>query len=232
METFTRLTFRYFDQAYLQGPDDNAQLWFEKNRTLYEEHVAKPTHFLLTEIKKSLSKLYPALEVNPKRFSRPIRRQPDKNGHIIRSGVQFLIAEKSSSRFEFNPGFYFSLGAQKEDMILGVGLYLISNRQTQRLRHAIFSDFATLDKILTQKSLKSLWKGLQGETYQRFPKGFDPEAPYAKYLKFKRFHLSQPLTRTAVIKKTFIPSVIQQFTAAIDFLHWVRTAVGTYKTKL
>jgi len=224
---FTKNTFTYFDLA---KKNKNKREWFEKNKPLYESSVKLPLQALLMELNKKYQRQLPRIEVSPDKITRPLRpKNRSEDGGLIKSHTHFSLAEKRSSLFEWNPGIYLQLGADVDENFLGLGLYMISSRQTSLLRNALVEDFESIDTILTDKKLKKTWGGLKGDTYKRFPKGFDPNGEAAKYLKYKQFYLGRSYSRSEVLSSKFTANVIRDLGVAMEFFTWIRKAVGVYR---
>ena len=225
MNHYTTTTFKFLDGA---NKNKKNRAWFDKNKSTYESDVLNPTTTLLNLINKNYSKKLPKFDITAKRITKLTRRFPGPEGEMLRSNIQFFLGEKMTSRFEWNPGIYFSVGSKEDDTVLGVGLYMVSSRQLSLLRNALVEDYDTIHKILSTAKLKKSWGSLQGELYKRFPKAFDEAAPYAKYMKHKQFYLAKEYSRKDILRKDFIASVIQDIGTVIPFLTWIRKTVGTY----
>jgi uncharacterized protein (DUF2461 family) len=120
------------------------------------------------------------------------------------------------------------LGDEKEDNVIGMGLYGPSSRQIKRLRRALVEDYKTVDRILADKKLKKYWGGLADEKYKRFPKDYFVGDPAAKYLWYKQFFLRHQFTRKEVTSKDFADTVLRSFEAGLPLLTWIREAIGVY----
>lgn len=224
---FTKNTYKYFDSA---KKNKNNRDWFDKHKSLYENDVKAPLQALLLEINKKYQKQLPRIEISPDKITRPLRpKNRADDGGLIKTHTHISLAEKRTSLFEWNPGIYFQLGAGADENFFGLGLYMTSSRQVSLLRNALVEDFDRINQILTDKKLKRAWGGLKGDTYKRFPKGFNPESESAKYLKHKQFYLGRSYSRKEVLNPKFGPQLVKDLGTAIEFFTWVRGAVGTYR---
>ncbi len=223
---FKKDIFKYFDLA---KKNRHNKIWFEKNKALYEAAVKEPVSVLLTEISKKYQMKLPRIPVGPDKITRPLRpkNRADENG-FVKSHTHFSLAEKKTSLFEWNPGVYFQVGADDDDNFFGLGLYMVSSRQTSLMRNALIEDYSRIDEILSNRKLKKTWGGLKGETYKRFPKGYDPESESAKYLKYKQFYFGQSFTRKEVLDPKFLSKIVKDLDTALPFFAWIRDTVGTY----
>lgn len=223
---FSKKTFQYFDLA---KKNKKKKAWFLKNKALYETAVKDPYSILIDEMNSRFSEKLPHIVMSPRKISRPLR--PKNKAELlgyVKAGAMFYFSEKQTSIFEWNPGIYMHLGDEKEDNVIGMGLYGPSSRQIRRLRAALVRDYKEVDKILASRSLKKYWGGLADEKYKRFPKDYSLDDKAAKYLWYKQFFLRQQFTRKEVLEKGFAEHVIRSFEAGLPLLAWIRESIGVY----
>lgn len=223
---FSRKAFQYFDLA---KKNKKKKAWFLKNKELYEEAVKAPMAELISEMDHRLSRKVPHILMSPRKISRPLRPENKalEQGWVKASSM-FFLSEKQTSIFEWNPGIYLHLGDEKEDNVIGMGLYGPSSRQIKRLRIALARDHSSVEKILKNPKLKKYWGGLAEEKYKRFPKDYSVEDPAAKYLWYKQFFLRRQFTRKEVTSKEFANTVLHAFEAGLPLFAWIREAIGVY----
>lgn len=226
---FTRKTFQYFDLA---KKNKFKKGWFEKHRDEYAAAVKEPYGELIRELDHRLGNRLPGILLSPRKISRPVppAKKAETHGHV-KAGAMFYLSEKTTSMFEWNPGLYFHLGDEKDDNVIGMGLYGPSSRQIKRLRRALIDDHETVTRILSDRKLKKYWGGLADEKYKRFPKDFSPESSAAVYLWYKQFFLRRPFKRSEVTSKEFASEVLKSFEAGLPLLAWIREAIGVYDRK-
>lgn len=223
---FNRKTFQYFDLA---KKNKFKKGWFEKNKKSYEEVIKEPYSLLIREFSQRYGERLPHVIINPRKISRPVRPAHKAKEHgYVKAGAMFFLSEKTTSQFEWNPGIYLHLGDEKDDNVIGMGLYGPSSRQIKRLRIALKEDWKTVDKLLKDKKLKKYWGTLADEKYKRFPKDYSVDEPAAKYLWYKQFFLRRQFTRREVQSKDFPELVIRAFEAGIPLFQWTREAIGIY----
>jgi uncharacterized protein (TIGR02453 family) len=226
-EKFTVHTFKYFDDA---NKNINKRAWFEKNQDRYQEHVKEPFSFLINQIKEEIQ--LPKILIHPKKITRPLRpKNREKANGAVKNFTHATFWEKKTSIFEWNPAIHIQFGANKDDNLVGVGLYMVSGRQIKALREELVENYDVIKKILKDRKFKNYWGELEGERYKRFPKGFDPKGPGAEYLWHKQFYVGRPFTRTEVKSKNFNKELIKGLKVSMPFFKWVRRAVGTYKAE-
>lgn len=223
---FSPKTFSYFESAKQNKKKVD---WFEKNKKPFEDHVKKPFEELTRLLNQNFGSELPGIDFLPRKISRPVRRNLDEDGGLVRTNAMAYFSEKATSQFESNPGIYISVGATPNDNVMGVGLYMVSSRQMSLLRNAIVEDFEEIDTILSSKKLKKRWGDLSGDVYKRFPKGFDENSEPAKYLRHKQFFLGQELSKKQICDKKFFENIVRDVELSLSFLQWVRRKVGVYK---
>jgi uncharacterized protein (TIGR02453 family) len=223
---FSRNTFQYFDLA---KKNKKKKAWFDKNKALYNDSVKEPFEILIQEMNHRFAHKLPAIVIGNRKLSRPLRPKNKAEEHgYVKASAMFYFSEKQTSIFEWNPGIYMQLGDEKEDNVIGMGLYGPSSRQIKRLRKALVEDYKTVDKILANPKLKKYWGGLAEEKYKRFPKDYSVEDPAAKYLWYKQFFLRSQFTRKEVMSKDFADTVLKSYEAGLPLLTWIRNAIGVY----
>lgn len=226
---FSRKTFQYFDLA---KKNKKKKDWFTKNQELYETAVKEPYSILIREMEHRFADRLPRIVLSPRKISRPLRPKGKAEEHgYVKAGSMFFLSEKQTSMFEWNPGIYMHLGDEKDDNVIGMGLYGPSSRQIKRLRKALVADHKTMDKILADRKLKKYWGGLAPEMYKRFPRDYTEDVPGAKYLWYKQFFLRQQFNRKQVLAKDFAEHVLRSFEAGLPLFAWIREAIGIYNKR-
>lgn len=226
--TFSSQTFDYLKAAQKNKKN---KAWFEKHRSEYDKSVKAPFEELIDRLQKEFSKDLPRIDFNPRKIARPVRRNPDEDGGIIRTEASAFFSERPTSQFEWNPGIYLSISSKPAESVFGLGLYMVSSRQMSLLRNGIVQDFDLIDEVLSEKKFKKTWGELRGDVYKRFPKGFDENSEPAKYLRHKQFFLAQDLTQKTICQKNFFDKVVSDVEVSLPFLKWVRKTVGVYNKR-
>lgn len=228
-EFFSSKTFKFFEDL----EKNNSKEWFLSHKNFYNEHVKEPFQYLVDDIDQALHQELPGINITPRSISRPMRpaHKVSPDAKLVKNFIAISISQKRSSLYEWNPGFYIQLGKKNTQNILFAGLWMISSRQRKRLRYHLVEDFQSFQAILKDKKLKKAWGQLEGEQYQRFPKGYDPEIKENQYLWYKQIYLYKNFSRSEAKSKDFSKKVIKDFTAALPFLNWIRSSVGTYPRK-
>jgi uncharacterized protein (TIGR02453 family) len=224
---FSEKTFQYFERAHRNRFKKD---WFEKNRILYEEHVREPFARIVEKISDELSPDLPRIIIDPKKITRPLRpsNRAEENG-FIKNHSHCTIWEKKSSLFEWNPAIHIQFGKKEDDNLYGIGLYMVSSRQMSLMRARLSENYEEFDAIIEDPLFKRSWGGLAGDTYKRFPRGYDAEDERCKYLWHKQFYVGRELSRKQVQSKGLASKIIKDLKVAMPFFKWIRKTVGTYR---
>jgi uncharacterized protein (DUF2461 family) len=191
--------------------------------------VKEPFVFLLGEMSHRFADQLPGVLIGPRKLCRPLRAKDKAEAQgYTRASANFFLSEKTTSMFEWNPGLYMQLGDEKEDNLIGMGLYGPSSRQIKRLRLALTEDYRSVDRLLENRKLRKYWGTLAAEKYVRFPKDYSVEDPAAKYLWYKQFFLRRQFTRKEAMGKEFAETLLKSFEAGIPLFQWIRQAIGVY----
>lgn len=225
---FTNKTFKYLRDARKNEMDLE---WFEENKKDYVNFVKKPMAELIVKIWEQFDDELPGIKIDPSRVSRPtrIRKNNPENKPVVKSQSSFYFAVPPTSRFEWNPGIYFKIGPNKDEIELGAGLYHVSSRQTKKMRFAVTDKFEEFDAILSNPALKRRFGSLTGDTYQRYPRGLDENHPASKYLVHKEFHLKRTYRKDDLLDKNFMKVFIKDVGLLLPFFKWIREEVGLYR---
>ncbi len=224
---FSDKTFKYFELAKKNKFNKE---WFDKNKLMYEEHVKAPFSLLVQKLNFEIGKELKKIEVSPKKITRPLRpSNKAKDLGWVKNQTHATLWESKTSIYEWNPAIHIQFGSEKDDNLIAVGLYMVSSRQIYKFRDAAFKDYEALDQIVNNKKFKSRWGSEFGDTYKRFPKGYDIDHPSSKYIRYKQFYVQRVLTRKDVISPKFIDQAVEDFKVGLPFFSWVRQAVGTYQ---
>jgi len=188
---------------------------------------------LIREIDLRFSRQLPRVVIGPRKISRPLRPAAKAEEHgYVKAGSMFFLSEKTTSQFEWNPGIYLHLGDEKDDNVIGMGLYGPSSRQIKRLRAAFTRDHATLDELLAARAFRRHWGAMAEEKYVRFPKDYSPDGPGASYLWYKQFYVRRQFTRKEVTSKGFPELVLRSFEAGLPLFSWIRESVGVFDRRV
>ena len=163
---------------------NNRKDWFDEHRAEYEEAVLEPAREFVIELGTRLRRLRPRLQVDPrtnygvKRINRDIRFSKDKKPYKDHQTLWWWEGREK----EASPGYWFDLHSRT--VILAVGLYMAKPKVLERYREAVLDDHrgGALDRMI--KGFERKHYKLEGPMKKRVPRGFDPDHPRARYLKY------------------------------------------------
>ena len=184
---------------------NNRKEWFDKHRAEYEADVLEPARDFVIELGSKLRKLRPKLQVDPrtnygvKRINRDVRFSRNKKPYKDHQTLWWWEgAEKERS-----PGYWFDL--HPKNVILAVGLYMADPKVLERYREAVVDDRrgGALDRMI--KGFEKKGYKLDGPMKKRVPRGFDPNHPRARYLKYDGIYawVETPLPRGDFVAHCF-----------------------------
>jgi uncharacterized protein (TIGR02453 family) len=162
---------------------NNDKKWFTAHKAEYETEVLAPAQAFVMAMGQKLKTIAPGVVADPKinrslfRIYRDARFSHDKSPYKTHLGI--FLWEGSRLRME-NSGFYFHI--EPPEIWVGVGLYQFPNEMLPLYRqdvvHPVHGQaLADAEKILIKRGYE-----INGATYKRVPRGFDPEHPNAKFL--------------------------------------------------
>jgi uncharacterized protein (TIGR02453 family) len=197
---------------------NNRKDWFDEHRSEYEDAVLEPARDFVIELGERLRKLRPRLQIDPrtnygvKRINRDIRFSRDKKPYKDHQTLWWWEgAEKEAS-----PGYWFDL--HPKSVMLAVGLYMADPIALDRYRAAVLDDRAggALDRMIRGFQRKGY--KLEGPMKKRVPRGFDPDHPRARYLKYDGLYA---WTETALPSTDFATHCIRRYRTLTPLHEWL-----------
>ena len=165
---------------------NNTKEWFEKNRSDYDT-VREELVELVADIVKKLSKTDPSIESTDARktlfrINRDIRFSKIKVPYKTNMGASISDGGKKSPK----AGYYLHL--EPGNCFIAGGIWMPEPENLKKIRQEIDYNGKELEKIIKAKEFKTLFETLSDEDkLTRVPKDFNPEHPFAEYLKLKSF---------------------------------------------
>lgn len=202
---------------------NNNRDWFQKNKDRYlEAHqdMIAFTDALLVEMKKhdnietasgkdSLFRIY-----NDIRFSKD--KKPYKTywaGGIKRATKKL----RGGYYFQIEPGNSFAAG----------GFFSPEPADLLRIRQDIDMNYADWKKLLSAKTIKSLFGELKGEKVATAPKGFSKDNPAIGLLRHKQFYLQRNFTDKEVLSPGFLQELNKTFKGLRPYFDYMSDVLTT-----
>lgn len=208
---------------FLKGlENNNNKEWFDAHRDHYATARADFEAFV-TELMKAMVTLEPRLaEQKAKdtlfRIFRDVRFSKDKTPYKAHLST-YLSRE---GRKWDGAGYY--VHAQPGNVFLAAGLWMPEAPLLKSLRQEIDYDLEGFKKILKAASFKKFFSGIDGESLQKVPQGYDADNPAAEYLKMKSFVVVHKMNDADLQKKDAIKKIMAVFTAAAPFVAFFNRA--------
>jgi uncharacterized protein (TIGR02453 family) len=220
--------------AFLRGlKRHNQRPWFEAHRAEYEAAVKQPMHELIEEMDVRLARLAPEIIGDPKRsmfrIYRDIRFSADKSPYKThascwlyhRDGSRAVGREAAGG----GAGFYFQIAPQ--DSFIGGGMWMPPREALLKLRDAIAEDPKGFARIATDRRLVRRFGGLSEEAVlRRVPRGYAPDHPGGRWLKFQSFVTGRALTDAQAMSAR-LPTLLEaDFRLMVPLVRWINGVLG------
>ncbi len=220
--------------AYLRNlKRHNERPWFEAHRAEYEGDVKAPMRELIEEMDVRLAHLAPEIIGDPKRsmfrIYRDIRFSTDKSPYKThascwfyhRDGTRGVGREAAGG----GAGFYFQIAPG--DSFTGGGMWMPPREALIKLRDAIAEDPKSFAKIATDKRVMRRFGGLDEEAMlRRVPRGFAPDHPGARWLKFQSFVTGRALSDAQAVSAR-LPALLEtDFKLMVPLVRWINQVLG------
>jgi len=229
MSYFTKDTL-----AFLRGlARHNNKPWFEAHRDDYERHLKEPMGELVEEMAVRLSHTAPEMTGDPKRsvfrIYRDVRFSKDKSPYKNNAGCWFFHAASTSKvgreAHGGGAGFYFHL--QPGHCFVAGGCWMPPRPALQRFRKALVEDVRGWERIVLAPAFRRRFGALsEDDMLKRVPRGFDPESPAARWLKYQSFTVSRPLTDAQVTSGRLTTLIASDFALLTPLVRWLNGTLG------
>lgn len=178
--------------AFLRGiTANNEKAWFEAHRDEYERYFLAPALAFISAIGPRLqAEVDPALKYEPRvngslfRINRDVRFSSDKIPYKTNLDMWFWYGDKKGWDA---PGLFFRL--TPEQLILGAGLHQFTPAVMKEYRAAVADEEAgaRLSEIVTRIESSGVYEAGVASR-KTVPRGFDPNHPRARFLRFESLH--------------------------------------------
>ena len=226
---FTPATLRF-----LRGlARNNRKPWFEAHRDAYEGVVKHPMRELIEEMDVRLARFAPEIIGDPKRsmfrIYRDIRFSADKSPYKTHASCWFYHGDGSRGvgreAVGGGAGFYFQIAPG--DSFIGGGMWMPPREALLKIREAIAEDPKRFAKIATDRRLVRRFGGLSEEAVlRRVPRGFAPDHPAGRWLKFQSFVMGRALTDAQAVSAR-LPALLEaDFGLMVPLVRWINGVLG------
>ena len=204
MATHNTISKEVFD-FLKQLEKNNNKEWFEANKKVFKKHEASVKGFY-EAVKDKLNHHDEIEKMKMFRIYRDVRFSKDKTPYKTHFGGSF-----SRLGNHLRGGYYLHL--KPGGSFLATGFWDPNKEDLFRIRKELEMDAAEFREVIGQKSLKSIWGDLKGDTVKTAPKGFDREHPDIDLIKHKQYVFVRDLTDKEVLSDSFLEEVDASFCA-------------------
>jgi uncharacterized protein (TIGR02453 family) len=206
---------------------NNNKLWFEKNRSLYENAKADFAGFIQRVIdlhgKKDSSIKALVAKDCLFRINRDVRFAKDKSPYKSNFGASI---NKGGRKAENSAGYYFQVQSGRN--FAGGGIWMPEPNELKKVRQEIDYNFADFKKIIGSKKFKSVYGDLDRSAeflLRRVPKGYEPDNPAADYLKLKSFVAISFFNDTDLTSKDLVKKTVAAFEALQPVVEFINNSM-------
>ncbi len=211
----------------------NTREWFERNRALYETEVRDPLRSLVEEMDVRLARIAPEITGDPRRsvfrIHRDVRFSADKSPYKTNAACQFYHHDAGRGAGQDADGAGAGLYVQVADgeCFVAGGIWMPARAALARIRQALSEDAGGLERILEAPAFRRRFKALDREAMlTRLPRGYEDGHPAARWLRYKSFTATRPLTERQVTSPR-LPALLQRdFATLIPLVRWLNAAIG------
>ncbi len=173
---------------------NNNKIWFEENRSIYEEKLLTPFRKLVTELAPVIQSIDPDMEVRPSinrtisKIFRDVRFSKDKS--FFRDAMWLVFKRPGKDWSTSIPGYYFEITPERYRY--GMGYYSAAPRLMAAFREKIDAKPQAFSDAVSFMQADGRYT-LEGESYKRKISNEHPEEINAWY-QMKTFYLAHNRT--------------------------------------
>jgi len=164
----------------------NSREWFHERKDRYDADVRAPMTALVERLAADFRDFAPDLVANPRvSLYRPYRdTRFSANKAPLKTHIGAIFPHRLLPKHE-GAGFYVEVAPHH--VWFGGGMYMPSSALLYQVREHIASHHRRLERIVGAAAFRRTFGALDGEQLRRVPRGFAPDHPAARFLKFKQF---------------------------------------------
>lgn len=210
----------------------NARPWFEDRRDTYEAAVRDPMRALIEAIDIRLARVAPEIAGDPKkslfRIHRDVRFSNDKSPYKTWASAWFFHRDAGKGvgqEAHGGAGLYFHL--EPGHCEVAGGLWMPEKNALAKVRDAIAEDPRGFERAIGGASFKRIYKKLSEQAVlTRVPRGYAPDHPAARWLRYRSFSSTVPLTDPQVRSSRLVDLVMKRYEAMVPLVRWLNSALG------
>lgn len=230
--------FRGFGRGALtflrQLKRNNRREWFQANKETFDNEVLAPLKLLVEDVDVRFGKFAPEFVGDPKksifRIYRDVRFSKDKSPYKTHAASWFKHQNSGhgvgSETHGGGAGFYFHLEPGGESMVAG-GIWMPPKESLNRLRDSIGAKHADFEKSMKSPAFKKRFGNLSEEAVlSRMPRGFAPDHPAGKWLRYQSFTVHAMLTDDEVLDRRLVDRIEKDYKTMLPFVRWLNGSLG------
>ena len=219
---------RDLTQFLFELEQNNNRAWFVMNKPRYDILRAEFLE-LVIELVSGITKFDPAIAgCNPKkalfRINRDLRFRPDGDPYKITFSAAMTASGLKKPSEGGGPFYYFQLDG-RGNLLTASGEYMPPPDRLRAIRQHIVADPTGFNALLKNKSVQSVYGGLQEDNkLVRPPKGFDADALHIEQLKLKSYVVRKRISTSKIMGPDLPALILADFKAALPLVKWLRAA--------
>ena len=211
----------------------NTREWFERHRAEYEAELRDPLRALVEEMDVRLAGIAPELVGDPRRsifrIHRDVRFSPDKSPYKTNAACQFYHRDAGRGAGQdaegAGAGLYFQLA--EGDCFVAGGVWMPARPALDRIREAIAADPGAMPRLARAPAFRRRFGALDEEAVlKRMPRGYPPEHPAERWLRFRSFTSTRELTAEEVTSPRLPVLLARDFAALVPLVRWLNATIG------
>lgn len=239
MSAFTRFTPHAL--TFLRGlKRNNTKQWFEAHRAEYELHVLGPLRQLAEELDVRFARLAPEFIAPPRRalfrIHRDVRFSHDKSPYKTHAALWVFNRDAGRGvgrEAHGGAGFYFHI--EPGASLIAAGYWMPPRPALTRLRERIVEEQQSFERLVLAPAFKRRFEKLSdhdpGAMLKRTPRGYAPDHPAARWLRYNTFTASRELTDAQVLSPRLVDNVMIDFALLLPFVRWLNWSLGHRSAK-
>ncbi len=220
--------------TFLRGlARNNRRDWFLAHKADYEGAILTPLRALVEEVDVRLARVAPEIVGDPKRsifrIYRDVRFSKDKSPYKTHAACWFFHRDAShrvgQESHGGGAGFYFHL--QPGGSLDAGGIWMPPPEALGRLRDALAEKPAAFERAALAPSVQRRFGALDDEAVlTRVPRGYAPDHPAARWLRYKSFTLGRALSDAQVTSARLPDLIAEDFAGMLPLVRWANGALG------
>jgi uncharacterized protein (TIGR02453 family) len=219
--------------TFLRGlKRNNRRPWFEARRDVYEAAIRDPMRAFIEAVDIKLAPRTPEIVGDPKRsmfrIHRDVRFSKDKSPYKPWASAWFYHRDAGKGVGQDahgGAGLYFHV--EPGTCEIAGGLWMPERGALLKVRDAIAEDPAGFTRVITAAGFKRTWKKLSEQAVlTRTPRGYPPDHPAEKWLRYRSFTSTVMLTDAQVRSPRLVDLVVKRYESMLPLVRWLNSALG------